>query len=197
MRGLIMDFEADKAVENINDQYMFGPSLLICPVVEYKATNRKVYLPATAGWYNLYTGKYLTGGQKIIADAPYSQIPVFVKEGSIIPVGPEIQYSDEKPADPVILFIYTGKNASFTLYEDENINYNYEKGMYSRITFTYNEETHTLTIGDRVGSYPGMSETRTFNIILISKNKPAGLDFNLKPVKTIKYDGKSQHIQFE
>ena len=197
MRGLIMDFEADTAVENINDQYMFGPALLICPVVEYKATNRKVYLPATTGWYNLYTGKYLAGGQQILADAPYSRIPVFVKEGSIIPIGPEIQYSNEKPADPVILFIYTGKNASFTLYEDENVNYNYEKGIYSTITFSYNDKIRTLTIGDRAGSYPGMPETRTFNIILITKNKPAGLDFNLKPAKTIKYDGKSQHIQFE
>ncbi len=128
MRAMVMDFGSDLNVESIGDQYMFGPSLLVAPVYKYKARTREVYLPASCGWYDLYTGKYFTGGQKIDADAPYERMPLFVKEGSIIPVGPDIQYVDEKPADPLTLLVYTGRDCVFTLYEDEGINYNYEHG---------------------------------------------------------------------
>jgi alpha-D-xyloside xylohydrolase len=197
MRALVMDFANDVAVQNIGDQYMFGPALMICPVYEYKATNRKVYLPSTGGWYDLYTGKHLNGGQNINADAPLSKIPVFVKEGSILPFGPEIQYSDEKPADPVTLYVYTGKDAQFTLYEDENINYDYEKGMFSNIPISYNEQSKTLIIGNRQGSFPGMMEERTFQIVWVSNNKPVTLDFNRKPDVVIKYSGKTQTVKME
>jgi len=130
MRGLIMDFPNDRNVTNINDEYLFGSSFLINPVYEMNALNRKVYLPAGTGWYDLYTGKYFEGNAIINADAPFSRMPVFVKEGSIIPFGPTLQYAMEKKADNISLYVYTGKNASFTLYEDDDTTYNYEKGKY-------------------------------------------------------------------
>jgi alpha-D-xyloside xylohydrolase len=197
MRALVMDFSNDVNVLNIGDQYMFGPSLLINPVVEYKARARNVYLPEGTGWFDLKSGKYFEGGQIINADAPYTDIPLFVKEGSIIPCGPEIQYTDEKPADPIRLFVYSGKDGLFTLYEDENINYNYEKGMFALIPFIYNEEEKSLTIGKREGKFPGMLETRTFEIVWITKQKPSAMDFLSKPDKTVVYDGTHQIIKME
>jgi alpha-D-xyloside xylohydrolase len=190
MRGLVMDFGSDTAVRNIGDQFMFGPSLLINPVYTYKATDRSLYLPGGQGWYDLYTGKFFEGGKRIIADAPYERTPVFVKEGSVIPTGPELQYTDEKPADPIAVYVYTGRDASFTLYEDENLNYNYEKGALAEIPFTYNEQTATLTIGERQGSFEGMLKTRTFYIKVISKSKPVGMNFDQGGGKKINYNGK-------
>ena len=195
MRALIMDFGTDKNVFNIGDQFMFGPALLVNPVTGYKVRTKDVYLPAGANWYDLNSGKYFKGGQTIKADAPYSDIPVFVKEGSIVPCGPDIQYSTEKPSDPVRLFVYTGEDGSFHLYEDENINYNYEKGGFSIIPLSYNEKEHELIIGKREGEFPGMLETRTFEIVWISKDKPSGLSFVSKPDKIIKYDGTRQIIK--
>jgi alpha-D-xyloside xylohydrolase len=196
MRGLVMDFSADNEVRNIGDQFMFGPSLLINPVYTYKATSRSVYLPAGQGWYDLYNGKYYEGGQKITADAAYERMPVFVKEGSVIPTGPEIQYTAEKPADPITLYVYTGKDASFSLYEDENVNYNYEKSAFAQIEFTYNEKFRSLTIQDRKGSFTGMMKTRTFQIKMISKEKTAGMDFSNTDVKTVKYSGKAVTVKW-
>lgn len=195
MRGLVMDFEKDRNAWNIGDQFMFGPSLLINPVYNYKARSRKVYLPEAQGWYDWYSGKYIGGGQNINADAPYDRVPIFVKEGSIIPVGPELQYAAEKPADPITLFIYTGKDASFTLYEDENVNYNYEKGNYTEIPFYWNESVKRLIIGDRKGNFAGMLKNRIFKIILISKEKPIEMNFEASPFRTLKYYGKKQVIQ--
>lgn len=195
MRALIMDFGYDKNVLNISDQFMFGPSLLINPVTEYKARQRKVYLPAGYGWYDFHTGKFFDGGQTIIANAPYEDLPIFVKEGSIIPFGPEIQYSDEKPANPIRLYIYTGKDASFTLYEDENINYNYEKGLYSTIEFIYKESDKTLTIEKRSGSFPGMLKNRIFEIVYVSKEKPEIIDFQKDPDFKVNYNGKKVIIK--
>lgn len=197
MRGLVMDFANDKNVLNVGDQFMFGPSLLVNPVYKYKTTGRSVYLPAAQGWYDLYSGKYFTGGQTITADAPYEKVPVFVKEGSIIPAGPELQYVAEKPADPITLFVYSGKDASFRLYEDEGVNYNYENGDFSEISFTYNEASKTLTIGERKGAFAGMLKTRTFNIVLITKDKPAGMQFDIKPAKTARYAGKQLVIKLQ
>ncbi|MEO0293675.1 MAG: TIM-barrel domain-containing protein [candidate division WOR-3 bacterium] len=195
MRALVMDFSYDEKVLNIGDQFMFGPALLINPVTEYKARTRKVYLPKETGWYELKNGKYFKGGETILASAPYSEIPIFVKEGSIIPFGPEIQYSTEKPAEPLILYVYTGKDAKFDLYEDENVNYNYEKDIFSIIPFIYEEKAKTLTIGERKGEFPGMLKERTINIIWVSKKKEVGLDFKRRPDKTIKYNGKSVSIK--
>lgn len=197
MRALIFDFVNDKNILNIGDQFMFGPSLLINPVTDFKARLRKVYLPENCGWYDFHTGKYYDGGQTIIADAPYEDIPIFVKEGSIIPFGPEIQYSDEKPANPIRLYVYTGRDASFTLYEDENINYNYEKGFYSTIDFKYNEKEKTLTIEKRKGKFPGMLRTRTFEIVWISKEKSEGINFEKEPDVKIIYDGNKKVIKMK
>lgn len=189
MRGLVMDFGADTAVLNIGDQYMFGPSLLVNPVCEYKQRSRSLYLPRCAGWYDLYSGKWYAGGQKITADAPYERMPVFVEAGSIIPFGPGLQYTSEKPADTITLNIYAGANASFNLYEDEGTNYNYEKGAFSIIPIQYNEATKTVTVGDRKGRFDGMLQKRTFRVNLISPGKIKQLDTDLYD-KEILYDGK-------
>jgi alpha-D-xyloside xylohydrolase len=191
MRALIMDFNGDAEVNSIADQYMFGPSLMVAPVYKYKATTREVYFPEANGWYDLYSGKYINGGQKISVDAPYERMPLFVKEGSIVPFGPEIQYTGEKQADAITLYVYTGKDAEFKLYEDEGVNYNYEKGNFSTIQFNYSEESGKLTIGDANGQFEGMLKTRTFNIVWIGKQKPVAFDLSKKPDVTISYEGKA------
>jgi alpha-D-xyloside xylohydrolase len=190
MRGLVMDFGKDTLVRNIGDQYLFGPSLLVNPVYNYQQRTRELYLPKGQGWYDLYTGKRYQGGQRIKADAPYERMPLYVKEGSIIPFGPELQYTDEKPADTLTLYVYTGRNAFFNLYEDQGTTYDYEKGLYSNIPFSYNESTKTLTIGDRKGSYPGMLTKRVFRITTISPHAAKPLDFSAKADREVLYVGK-------
>lgn len=196
MRALVMDFGADNEVTNIGDQFMFGPNLLINPVYEYKATKRELYLPENTGWYNLYDGTYVKGGQEIVADAPYERMPIYVKEGAIIPFGPEIEYTTEKPADIITLYVYGGKDGQFSVYEDENTNYNYEEGKFLRIPISYKEETKTLTIGDQEGEgFEGMLQQRTFKVIYVSKDQPQELEFDRASDKEIKYSGKSQSIK--
>ena len=146
---------------------------------------------------NLKQESIIAGGQTVQADAPYTEIPLYIKAGSIIPCGPEIQYTTEKPADPIRLFVYTGSDCSFTLYEDENINYNYEKGLFLTIPISYNENDHTLTIGKQQGNFPGMLKSRTFEIVFIGKQKPCGFDFQSKPDAQITYDGSEQSIQMK
>ncbi len=190
MRALVMDFGHDRRVLSIGDQYMFGPSLLINPVTEYRARKRQVYLPIGTRWYDLKSGRYFEGGQIIKADAPYTDIPIFVKEGSIIPFGPDIQYTTEKPADPIRLFVYTGSDAEFNLYEDENINYNYEKGAFSTIKLTYDQATKSLRIGARQGEFSGMLKKRTFEIVWVSKENPVDFNLDRDSDKSITYDGR-------
>ncbi len=189
MRGLTMDFSLDTKVFDITDQYMFGPSLMVNPVTEYKARSRKVYLPAAYGWYDMRSGRYYEGGEVTEADAPYDYMPVFVREGSVIPFGPEIQYTSEKPADPLTLYVYAGSDGSFVLYEDEGDNYNYESGAYTLIPFTYSEADNTLTAGARTGEFAGMLQNRTFRVIKVSGEKAVKLDFNRVPDVTINYTG--------
>src|SRR5688500_6901104 len=172
MRGLVMDFPKDSSVQHIGDQYLFGPSLLVNPVYNYKATERTVYLPAGQGWYDFYSGKFEAGGRTISAAAPYDRMPLYVKEGSIIPIGPSLQYTSEKKADTLTLYVYTGSNASFTLYEDEGTNYRYEKCAYSNIPIIWNEKEKRLIIGKRTGSFPGMLAQRFFRVVWITKNNP-------------------------
>jgi len=195
MRALVMDFGTDRNVFNIGDQFMFGPALMINPVAEYKARSRSVYLPAGSGWYDFRAGKFYTGGQTIQAEAPYSDIPVFVKAGSIIPSGPAIQYTTEKAADPIRLFVYTGASGSFTLYEDENINNNYEKGEYSLIPLIYDDNAGTLTIGARQGRFAGMTDRRTFEVVWVDANTPKALSFEEAPNLSVSYDGKELTIK--
>lgn len=195
MRGLAMDFPTDTAVLNIGDQYMFGSSLLVNPVYEYKQRHRSVYLPGCAGWYDLYSGKWYAGGQTITAEASYERMPLFVKAGSIIPFGLELQYTAEKTADTITLNIYTGADASFNLYEDEGTNYNYEKGAFSIIPVKYNEATKTVTIGDRKGSFNGMLQKKTFRINFITPGGAKSLDFGSKCDKAASYKGKEITIK--
>lgn len=197
MRGLVMDFNSDQKVHTIADQYMFGPSLLVNPVTEYKARSREVYLPATSGWYDFYTGEFFKGGQTISANAPIDRMPLYVKAGSIIPTGPEIQFTAEKPADPITLYVFTGSDASFSLYEDENVNYNYEQDKYAVIPFNYDEAKHTLTIGRRVGAFPDMTEKRSFQIVWVNASRPVGVQLFTQPKQVVDYSGELLTVSME
>ena len=191
MRPLVMDFNGDKEVEDIGNQWMFGPALMACPVGYYKARNRSVYFPEQCGWYNLYTNEYIQGGQRLVVDAPYEQIPVFVREGAIIPFGPEMEWSDEKPAELIHLYIYAGRNGTFQLYEDEGTNYNYEKGKYATIDITYDDASKTVSFGARQGQFPGMLKNRRFNVVLITKDNPRPLNLGDPKGVTVDYNGKA------
>ena len=193
MRPLVMDFSNDKKVENISDQFMFGPSFMVCPVYSYGARNRDVYFPKGTNWFDFYTGNYIKGGEQLSVDAPYKHIPLFIQEGSIVPIGPEIQYTDEKLAEAIVLYVYQGKDASFELYEDEGVNYNYEKGNYSTIHFNYSDHNNTLTIGDRKGQFKGMLQNRKFVIVPVSKENPKALIYDSKG-QTIEYNGSKKTI---
>jgi alpha-D-xyloside xylohydrolase len=189
MRALVMDFPEDTNARDIRDQYMFGPALLVNPVTTYQARSRSVYLPGTGPWYDFSTGAVYPGGQTIEAAAPFDLIPVYVKAGSILPVGPELQYTGEKPADKVTLYVYAGADGDFTLYEDDGLTYGYERGAFARIPFHWNDTTHTLTIGSRTGSFPGMLKDRIFDLILVSPNSPVGFSFTPIPGIRMNYNG--------
>jgi alpha-D-xyloside xylohydrolase len=206
MRALVMDFNGDKEVENIGNQWMFGPALMACPVGYYKARNRSVYFPAQCGWYNLYTGEKIIeaedisnlspqttnlSSRRLVIDAPYEQIPVFVREGAIIPFGPEMEWSDEKPAELINLYVYEGQNGCFQLYEDEGTNYNYEKGKYATIDITYDDVTKTVSFGARKGQFDGMLKNRRFNIVFVSKDAPKALNLDNPEGKMVNYNGKA------
>ncbi len=195
LRGLVMDFASDAKVNNIGNQWMFGPALMACPVESYKARNREVYFPKQCGWYDLYTGRHINGGQNLIVDAPYERIPVFVREGSIIPFGPTMEWSDEKKPELINLYVYEGGDADFMLYEDEGTNYNYEKGKFATINIKYNENAKTLTLGQRNGSFDGMLRNRRFNIVVVSKSSPQPLNVENPQGKLVKYTGKSITIK--
>ncbi len=194
MRGLMMDFASDRNVRNIGDQYMFGPSLLVNPVYTAKATERRMYLPAGQGWYDLYTGRFTEGGQYITAPAPYERMPLYVKEGSIIPTAAALQHTGE-PSEHITLYIYTGKDASFTIYEDEGVNYQYEHGKYAVIPVTYSEASQTLTIGKREGGFEGMPEHRIFKIVWITRDRPVAMDFAEQNDTAVSYNGNEQTIK--
>lgn len=195
MRPLVMDYASDLAVRDNSTQYMFGPSMMIAPVYTYKATSREVYFPKGTDWYDLYTGKRYKGGQKQEVEAPFERMPIFAPSGGILLYGPEITYVNEKKPEVIDVYIYAGKDGSFYLYEDEGTNNNYQKGTYSKIDFNYSDATNTLTIGSREGSYPGMLSERTFNIIYVSPNAPAGWDNKGKPAKVIEYKGEQISVK--
>jgi len=198
MRALVMDFRTDTNVFNIADEYMFGPAFLVNPVTTYQARTRPVYLPRTAGgWFDLWSGAQFADGQTVDAPAPYDAIPLFVRAGSIIPTGPELQYTGEHPADPITLYVYAGADGAFTLYEDDGLTYDYEKGAFARIPIRWDDAAKTLTIGQRKGSFKGMLSERTFNVVFISKTKPAGFSFTPTPDRTVKYNGRSIQTRFE
>ena len=200
MRALMMDFASDKQALDINDEYMFGKSLLVCPVTKpmySKETkedfstlkSRELYLPKGTNWYDFWTGEKFIGGQTIKKEAPIDIIPLFVKAGSILPVGPKVQFATEKKWDNLEIRIYEGANGEYTLYEDENDNYNYEKGVSSTITFIWNDSKKVLTISDRKGSFPGMLTDRKFDIVKVTTNDGTGMNVAEKPIKVVDYTG--------
>jgi alpha-D-xyloside xylohydrolase len=154
--------------------------------VDFTATKTAVkYLPKGAMWYDYWTNKQYKGGQRVTIMTTFDRVPMFVRAGSILPLGPEMQYVGEKNWDNLELRIYPGADGSFTLYEDEGDNYNYEKGTYSVIQFSWNEKTHTLTIGDRQGRYPDMLQNRQFTVVMPDGKR-----------QTVRYDGNAQVVRF-
>lgn len=189
MRPLVMDFGSDPRTFNIGDQFMYGSSILVNPVTEQAATARHLYLPK-ARWYDFWTGKAMDGGRAIDAPAPIDRIPLYVRAGSILPLGPDVEFAAEKPADPIELRIYRGADGSFTLYEDENDNYDYEKGICATIPIRWDDAKGTLTIGERQGKFPGMLEARAFRVVFVREGQGAGIGPAAQPDKIVQYSGK-------
>jgi alpha-D-xyloside xylohydrolase len=180
LRALPFDFRHDPQTYDISDQFMFGPALMVCPITKpmyYEAESkplvgvekvRSVYLPTGSDWYDYWTGELYSGGQTIMAPAPLDQLPIYARSGSIIPIGPEIQFTGEKPHAPIELQIYPGQDGCFPLYEDEGDNYNYEQGSFTRIPLRWLDDHQVLDIGDRQGFYPGMKHKQKFLLTLKS-----------------------------
>jgi alpha-D-xyloside xylohydrolase len=184
-------------VLGIGDQYLFGPSLLVNPVTAPGATRRSVYLPRGAGWYDFWTGAYHEGGQRLDAAAPYESLPVYVKAGSIVPMGPELQYTGEKAADPLTIWVYTGADASFELYEDDGVSYGYEKGAYATIPLSWDEARGVLTAGPRAGAFPGMLASRTLRVVFVSKDAPSGHSAVPQIGREVLFDGQPLEVRRE
>lgn len=174
VRPLVMDFKNDSSAIGQSYQYMFGKSFLVAPVTEASVSDWNVYLPKTTTWYDFWTGKQFDGGQTIKAPAPQDRLPLFVKAGSIVPMGKLVQYTSEKSMDTLEIRVYKGADGAFSLYEDEGDNYNYEKGSFTVIPFKWNEKNKTLTIGSLQGSYPGYLKKRVFNIVFVGEGNGIG-----------------------
>jgi alpha-D-xyloside xylohydrolase len=188
MRPLVMDFRSDVRAQNTGDQFMYGPAFLVSPVTEPAATSRRVYLP-NAKWYNFWSGASLEGAREVNAEAPLEKLPLYIRAGSIVPLGPDVEWSAEKPADPIELRIYRGADGEFTLYEDENDNYNYEKGVHATISFRWDDAKSVLTIGGRQGEFPGVLASRTFNVVFVNDNHGVGIEPSDAPDKAVRYSG--------
>ncbi len=196
MRPLVMDFKEDKKALDQQFEYMFGKSFLVAPVTESGITETSVYLPKSASWFDFWTGKRFVGGQTVVASAPLDRIPLYVKAGSIIPMGKIIQHSAQKTSDALEIRVYKGEDGKFELYEDEGDSYNYEKGKYSIIPFNWSERTHTLVIGDRQGSYPGCLAKHQFNIVFVDESEGKGVGMS-QMKKAILYSGKSVSVKLK
>jgi alpha-D-xyloside xylohydrolase len=189
MRPLVMDFRHDARAADIGDQFMYGPAFLVNPITEPGATSRQLYLPDVT-WYDFWSGAVVKGSTMVTAAAPLEKLPLYLRAGSIVPLGPEIEWSTQKPANPIELRVYRGANGAFTLYEDENDGYNYEKGAYSTIALQWDDQRHALTIGDRKGDFPGMLQNRTFRIVFVAENHGVGIGEEAKPDRVVQYAGK-------
>ena len=196
MRALVMDFPADPRALDIPDEFLFGPAFLIAPVTEPGAVTHRLYLPAGTTWRDFWGGTPYGRGQIVEMPAAPDRIPVFVRAGSIVPMGPELQYAGEKPADPIELRIYPGADGRFTLYEDDGETYAYEKGVYSTIDINWNDGTGTLTLGERKGAFPGMLNERTFQVVISGFMHGVGEAPSAKPDRIVRYDGRPQTLQF-
>lgn len=194
MRPLVMDFRNDVRAQNIGDQFMFGPAILVNPVTDPGATSRGLYLPS-AKWYDFWSGTAVEGGHTVEADAPLERIPLYVRAGSILPMGPEMEWSTEKPADPIELRVYRGADGDFTLYEDENDTYDYEKGVYATIPIHWDDRASTLTIGDRKGEFPGMLQKRTFHVVFVHDSHGVGVNPFETADKVVEYSGAKVEVK--
>jgi alpha-D-xyloside xylohydrolase len=195
MRGLAMDFPGDLAARDIRDQYLFGQAFLVAPVHQFKARSRPVYLPAGAAWYDFHTGARHEGGQTLAADAPLARMPLLVRAGSIVPTGPEIQYTGEKPSAPLTLLVFTGADGRFDLYEDDGVSYGYERGEFTRIPLRYDSARGVLTIGARSGGFPGMPAERTFLVRWIRDGARPPAQLDASPDATVEYRGAELSVQ--
>ncbi len=196
MRPLVMDFRTDARAQNIGDEFLYGPSILVAPVTEPNASSRHLYLPK-ARWYDFWSGKADEGGKTIDAPVTLERIPLFVRGGSIVPMGPDVEWAAEKPADPVELRIYRGANGDFTLYVDENDTYNYEKGAYATIPIAWDEAAQTLTIGARQGSFPGMLSEQTFRVVFVRDGHGAGIGTSGQADRVVRYTGQKLTVKAE
>jgi alpha-D-xyloside xylohydrolase len=200
MRPLVAEFRQDPEVGDIGDEFLLGPGLLVSPVTSPGMTRREVYLPrdpslaarATGdGWYDFWTGAFKEAGLRFQAPAPYESLPVFVRAGSILPMGPELQYTAEKPADPLTLWVYTGRDGRFELYEDDGVSYGYEQGQFATIPLQWDEAKGALTIGARTGSFPGMLAKRQVRVVFVSKDAAVPHSAAPEAASTVVYDGKA------
>jgi alpha-D-xyloside xylohydrolase len=191
LRPLMMDFEDDTNALDIGNQFLFGPEIMVSPVTQAHAATRNVYLPGHGDWYDFWTGKRIAGGQRIEAASPIETLPLFVRAGTILPLGPVVQYASEKPADPLEIRVYRGADSAFTFYEDQGDGYNYEKGAFATIPLAWNEANGTLTIGARSGKFPGMLKERTFRVVFVDESHGGGGDETERADATVNYDGKA------
>jgi alpha-D-xyloside xylohydrolase len=189
-RPLVMDWRTDPDTWNLGDEFMFGPAILVNPVLKANTTKRNVYLPAAPAWYDFWTGKSLNGAQDIEADAPLERMPLFVRAGSIVPMGPQIEYAAQDPAGPIELRIYRGADGKFDLYEDGGDGYEYEKGEHAVIPIRWDDHTGVLTIGAREGSFPGIVEDRRFRVVLVADGRGVGADVTSSANTELSYEGK-------
>jgi len=195
MRPLVMDFRSDVRAQNVGDQFLFGPGLLVNPVTEPAATARHLYLP-NARWYDFWTGETAEGGRAIDAPTSLDRIPLYVRAGSIIPMGPDLEYASEKPADPIELRVYPGADGRFTLYEDEGDGYAYEKGVHATIEMRWDDARRQLTLEARQGRFPGMLDRRTFQVVLVRENHGTGGEPTGVADRVLTYDGTRQVVSF-
>ncbi len=196
-RPLVMDWRTDPRTWNIGDQFMFGPALMVAPVLDQGATSRRVYLPESHAWYDFWTGDSVPGNQEIQAAAPLDREPLYVRAGSILPMGTEIDYATEDPGGPIELRIYRGADGSFDLYEDSGDSYDYERGMHATIPLRWNDRAGVLTIGNREGSFPGMVTAQQFRMVLVGKGHGVGETVTTAPDKLIPYDGKEVRVSLQ
>lgn len=188
MRPLFMDYVDDNQVYEIGNEYLWGRNILVAPVTKPGVNVWDVYLPAGNDWWDFNTNERHAGGQTVQKSVSINTIPLYTKAGAIIPIGPDVQYSTEKPWNNLEIRIYPGADGSFTLYEDEFDNYNYENGLYSTITFDWNDAERELTVSERNGKYPGMLKSRKFDVKVIGQDK------NIS--KTLRYNGRKTKTKF-
>ena len=197
MRPLVMDFRDDRNTWNIADQFMFGPAILVSPVVKAGATARAVYLPEKSTWFDFWTGNSAAGGQTLEAAAPLDRMPLYVRAGSIVPMGPEIQYADEDANGPIELRVYPGANGSFDLYDDSGDSYDYTHGQHAVIPVSWDDKAGVLTLGARQGSFPGMATKRVFRVVLVREGHGTGEGGTSQADRQLTYDGSEIHAQLK